>query len=424
LVSIVRYNKTLTSQNRTVPHYAAFVLTPNDAGPTLVRLGAASAIDGAIAAWRRQAALGQFSGVSQVDAEMAYRTAGARLRKVIWDPLTPYLTNTTRVLVVPDGALNLVNFAALPVGSTEFLVDRPPVVHYLAAERDLVGHGDDAPVTSGVLVLGGPAFDDGSVFAPAPKSTSRLRGVPASCGTLQTLTFENLPATLREATEIAGLWRTTAGLPNAEIRLAVAAQATERAFKLQAPGRRVLHLATHGFFLGTNCAPGVPGTRAIGGLTSARSNSSAALNTENPLLLSGLAFAGANQRARAKPDEDDGILTAEEIAGMNLEGTEWAVLSACDTGLGEVKAGEGVFGLRRAFQVAGVRTVIMSLWSVEDEATRQWMRALYRARLTDHLDTAESVRVASLRVLRDRRAKHLRTHPFYWAAFVASGDWR
>jgi len=83
-----------------------------------------------------------------------------------------------------------------------------------------------------------------------------------------------------------------------------------------------------------------------------------------------------------------------------------------------------VFSLRRAFQVAGVRTVIMSLWSVEDQATRQWMRALYEARLERGLDTADSVRAAALSVLQDRRAKGQSTHPFYWAAFVAAGDWR
>jgi len=109
---------------------------------------------------------------------------------------------------------------------------------------------------------------------------------------------------------------------------------------------------------------------------------------------------------------------------LNLEGVEWAVLSACDTGLGEVRVGEGVFGLRRAFQVAGVRTVIMSLWSVEDQATLEWMRALYVDRLQKKLSTAEAVRDASLTVLRARRARGESTHPFYWGAFVAAGDWR
>jgi CHAT domain-containing protein len=145
---------------------------------------------------------------------------------------------------------------------------------------------------------------------------------------------------------------------------------------------------------------------------------------ENPLLLSGLALAGANRRAAAGPGEDDGILTAEEVASLNLEGVEWAVLSACDTGLGQLRAGEGVFGLRRAFQVAGARTVVMSLWPVEDRTARLWMRALYEGRLRQQLDTADAVREASLSVLHDRRARRQSTHPFYWAGFVAAGDWR
>ena len=109
---------------------------------------------------------------------------------------------------------------------------------------------------------------------------------------------------------------------------------------------------------------------------------------------------------------------------LNLQGTDWAVLSACDTGVGEIKAGEGVFGLRRAFQVACYRTVIMSLWSVDDQATRAWMRALYEGRFQRQLSTADAVHQASLTVLRDRRARGQSTHPFFWAAFVAAGDWR
>jgi CHAT domain-containing protein len=112
------------------------------------------------------------------------------------------------------------------------------------------------------------------------------------------------------------------------------------------------------------------------------------------------------------------------VAGLNLDGVEWAVLSACNTGLGTVAAGEGVLGLRRAFQLAGVRTVIMSLWSVEDRAARQWMEALYHARLVNRFDTADSVRQASLAVLHERRSLGQSDHPFYWASFVAAGDWR
>jgi len=182
--------------------------------------------------------------------------------------------------------------------------------------------------------------------------------------------------------------------------------------------RSAFVLFAYGFFLGGGCA-GVSGgdTRGVGGL-------SATGPVENPLLLSGLALSGANRRATAGPNDDDGILTAEEVASLNLEGVEWAVLSACDTGVGEIKAGEGVFGLRRAFQVAGARTVVMSLWSVDDQATRAWMRALYEGRFQQRLSTADAVHAASLSLLRDRRTRGQSTHPFYWAAFVATGDWR
>ncbi len=144
--------------------------------------------------------------------------------------------------------------------------------------------------------------------------------------------------------------------------------ADEGSFKRLSAGRRVLHLATHGFFLGGECDARADGTRSVGGLAPRKKSPSAVQKAtpivltprnkvstppENPLLLAGLALAGANRRADAKSDEEDGILTAEEVASLDLSGVEWAVLSACDTGLGEIKAGEGVFGLRRAFQIAG-----------------------------------------------------------------------
>ena len=424
LVSLVRYDRTVVSQSRTVPHYAAFVLSAGHPNPVVLQLGAARVIERAVDRWRHEAGAGLLNGTSPAAADATYRTAGDRLRKLTWDPLAPHLDDVQRVFIVPDGAFSLVNFGALPIAASEYLVERAPTIHYLATERDLAAAPGETPTATGLFALGGPAFDEAAT--PVRPSTTSRRGVPGDCGTLQSIKFERLPATLAEATEVAALWKTAAAVTPAigGVHLSTAQQATERAFKQQAPGRRVLHLATHGFFLGGDCSPGAPGTRAVGRLTAARPGPAPAIAMQNPLLVSGLAFAGANLRANAKPDEEDGILTAEEIAGMNLQGTEWAVLSACDTGLGAVRAGEGVFGLRRAFQIAGVRTIIMSLWSVEDEATRRWMRALYRARLDARLDTAESVRAATLHVLHDRRARNLTTHPFHWGAFVSAGDWR
>jgi CHAT domain-containing protein len=123
-------------------------------------------------------------------------------------------------------------------------------------------------------------------------------------------------------------------------------------------------------------------------------------------------------------DGDDGILTAEEVAALPLAGTEWAVLSACESGVGQTSAGEGVFGLRRAFQIAGVRTVIMSLWAVEDYAAREWMTALYRGRFHARLASVDAVHAATLGALQMRRQRKLNTSPFFWAGFVAAGDWR
>ena len=109
---------------------------------------------------------------------------------------------------------------------------------------------------------------------------------------------------------------------------------------------------------------------------------------------------------------------------MDLSTVDWAVLSACETGLGVTQTVEGVLGLRRAFLSAGVKTTIMSLWGVDDHATRRWMKLLYEGRFSKGRPTASAVVDASREVLRERRAQALSTHPLYWAAFVAFGDWR
>ena len=100
------------------------------------------------------------------------------------------------------------------------------------------------------------------------------------------------------------------------------------------------------------------------------------------------------------------------------------VLSACDTGLGRIRPNEGIFGLRRAFSVAGVRTLIMTLWPVRDNVTREWMGHLYSARLEGNQDTTGAVTAATLAVLEDRRQRGVSTHPAVWGTFVTSGDWR
>jgi CHAT domain-containing protein len=181
-------------------------------------------------------------------------------------------------------------------------------------------------------------------------------------------------------------------------------------------------VATHGFFLGTACEEAGDGKRAID-VVPAPARKATLVAEELALVQSGLAFAGAN-RAVPAADGEDGILTAEEVAAMDLRGVEWMVLSGCDTGVGRIRSGEGVLGMRRAFQVAGAGAIVMSLWPVDDAATRQWMQVLYRARYRDGSSSTDAVRSADAAILRDRRAHQQSVHPFYWAGFVVSGSWR
>jgi CHAT domain-containing protein/Tfp pilus assembly protein PilF len=444
LVAFARYDRTIiggaptqTSRSaspaprparRTVPSYVAFVIRSGDPDISITQLGSASVVDSLVARWRDEST-GILRAISAREAEQAYRTAGAALRRRVWDPIASRVKDAGTVFVVPDGTLNLVSLAALPIGQAKYLVDEGPIVHYLSAERDLVTNTAASSTNRGLLAIGGAAFDDATLFTGATLASARkavtsqatpaaLARVRGNCGDLQTIRFDALAGTTKEAREVARLWT------ESPTQVLERRDASERAFKDTAPGHRVLHLATHGFFLGSTCSPAASGTRSVGGLSKAQTTKSTVAANENLLVLSGLALAGANRRAAAGPNDEDGILTAEEVAGLNLEGVEWTVLSACDTGLGEVRVGEGVFGLRRAFQVAGVRTVIMSLWPVEDQSALDWMRALYSGRLQKHLATAEAMRDASLTVLRARRAHSQSTHPFYWGGFVAAGDWR
>jgi len=458
LVSFVRYDRLGASDDRAdevEASYLAFVLRKGGLEPAVLALGEAGPIDKLVEAWKREAGGGALDG----SAEKRYREVGAALRRAVWDPLSGALEGVRQLFVVPDGALHLVSLAALPAGESSYVIESSPSIHYLSVERDLVpAPRASAEPDNGLLAVGGPDFDAPSLFAalsgpraaPGPGdpgdgqafATAGLSGRRSAPPSLRDLRFEPLPGAVREAREVVRLWHerehpdSVVAPPAGAMRataesalLLAGAEASETAFKQRAPGHRVLHLATHGFFLQGGGVAVPRAQRGIGGLAgpareSPRSGPPPVARFENPLLLSGLVFAGANHRAQAAADEDDGVLTAEEIAALDLGGTQWAVLSACDTGAGDVRAGEGVFGLRRAFRVAGVGTLILSLWSVDDDTTRDWMSALYEARLGRRLGTIDAVREAGLSVLRARRAAGASTHPFFWGAFVAAGDWR
>ena len=402
LLSYARYGD---HEHGSVPSYAAFVVSPQG-GERLFALGRADRIDALVSRWRAELLKeGRSGGRSRRRNLASYRSAGEALRRTVWDPVAPALAGARTVYVTPDGTLGLVSLISLPSGPDRYLAEMGPTLHVLPAERDLVADG--TPSGRGLLVAGDPDFQRAASdprlarTAASGRRVERAR-VERDCDSPLSLKFRPLPHSAQEVTEIATLWRDLEPGDGDAVTLSRGA-ATEAAVRRLAPGRRIVHLATHGFFLPGQCGNG----------TSPASSEA--------LLRSGLALAGASQRAASTRGQEDGVLTAEEAASLDLAGVEWAVLSGCDTGMGDVEERDGVFGLRRAFQIAGARVVIMSLWPVDDESAHLFMRGLYTARFASGQSTPEAVRSASLEVLRARRARGESEHPFYWAAFVAAG---
>ena len=390
LVSYVVYRRIaveMVDAARTLtPAYMAFVLYPGSDRIRLFDLGEAKPIDELVTRARATAdAEAHAGGLGSIRNERAYRDAAEALRKRIWDPLRPELHGAKLALVVPDGMLNLIPFAAFPEGNG-YMVEHGPVVHMLTSERDLVA-AEGASKKTGLLAVGSPAFDLAASSVPA----STVRGGNISCDAFRNLEFNPLPGTAAEVNDLGASWRHwNQGEPAS---LFTGAEATRSRFLAEAERNRVLHVATHAFFLDRSCGNG------------------------NPLLHSGLVFAGANQ------GRDASILTAQQIASLDLSGVDWAVLSACNTGNGVLLDGEGVLGLQRAFREAGARSVVMTLWPVDDEVARRFMHELYAQRLGLHASTADAVWNASRKLLLDRHAAQKSTHPWYWAGFVGSGGW-
>lgn len=424
LVSYLHYS-TLGAGASSMRRLAAVVLH-RDGRTEVHDLVDAAVLEQRVHAWREQVAPRGSSHESLGAATRSARVLGDSLRQAIWDPLARSLAGASRVLVVPDGALQLVDLAALPSKGDGWVIDSEPLIVRLSSERDLLGSASPADGKL-VVAVGDPDFDGagGAVAAAA------YRGAPSTCRNFAEVRFAALPGARAEANEVAQHWR-SAGTDS--VMLLEGGEADEARIKLLAPRLGALHVATHGFFMGEGCGASSETNRGVGRLTTPSKPVPAAptaaffshrpdetLAREQTLRLSGLAFAGANHRAQASVGQEDGVLTAEEIATLDLSHAREVVLSACDTGVGDLSVGEGVFGVQRAFQLAGARHLVMSLWSVDDTSARAWMQAYYAARLESGQPPAEAARTAARTRLSALRHSGAPQHPGSWAGFLATG---
>jgi CHAT domain-containing protein/Tfp pilus assembly protein PilF len=361
--------------------YAAFVLK-REGPPLWLDLGEAEPINREV---------GHLTGLLSGTKGADEKVAGRALDELVMRPLRRLLGETKTVLISPDGPLNLVPFAALVDERGRYLVE-DYTFGYLTSGRDLLRFETRAQSRQQPVVFADPSYDLVPTTPAAPAAADGERGGLRSAD-LRQMTWSPLPGVAEEVEDLRAV------LPDAKVL--TQAEATEYALK-QVRAPRILHVATHGFFLDDRQqdAPGA-----------------AAGTIENPLLRSGLALAGANKRQGG--GGEDGVLTALEAAGLDLWGTRLVVLSACETGVGTVRNGEGVYGLRRSLVLAGAESELMSLWRVNDRATRELMTEYYK-RLQAGEGRTEALRNVQLWMLRRKG----REHPHFWASFVPIGDWR
>ncbi|HET9530607.1 MAG TPA: CHAT domain-containing tetratricopeptide repeat protein, partial [Blastocatellia bacterium] len=407
LVEIVSYRPfnprpATTSEVFGSPRYVAYVIRRRGT-PRWVDLGEAAAIDRGVTALR--AAL---RNIGQRNVKRQARAVDERVMR----PIRRLLSNTRRVFISPDGALNLVPFAALVDERYRYLVQRYSFT-YLTSGRDLLRLQVRRRSRRAAMIFANPGYEARAVVAApapdAPGETKHAQHTTSRTISLSEVEFSPLPGTMEEGQAIGRL------IPEAE--LITEAKATEMEIKrVSAPD--ILHVATHGFFLGEEYQVAATAANTGRDFKIIQGNvEQPQPESTNPLLLSGIALAGANGLQGG--GGEDGILTGLEAAGLDLWGTKLVVLSACETGVGEVKSGQGVYGLRRALVIAGAESQVMTLWSVDDIGTRDLMVGYYR-RLRLGAGRTEALRQMQLKMISSRRY----SHPYYWAGVIQSGDWR
>jgi CHAT domain-containing protein len=400
--------------------YVAFVLSADQpASVQMVDLGDADPIDQQIATFRvaitgeaESAKLRHLKSDSAHHGRVIDMSVGIALRRAVFDPLLPALGGHKRLFLAADGDLSRLPFEVLPTDDGRYLIDDYQMSD-LSTGRDIVRF---EYVPSGQaarsLIIANPDFDLGDGRIPPEPTLAEQHEEQRNSVNDHTRLFEPLPGTQMEGEQVAAL-------------LGVEPLLRERALEGSLKAHHspyIFHIATHGFFFPDQQQTSndeVPETLASHeGRRIGKLGQFLRRGAENPLLRSGLALTGANTWDRGgplPPEAEDGIRTAEDVSGLDLAATGLVVLSACQTGLGEVRIGEGVFGLRRAFVVAGAKTLIMSLWKVPDMQTQGLMVDFYQ-RILAGQPPADALREAQLAM------KTRYPHPYYWGAFICQGD--
>ena len=428
LVDLFRYthiSPTSTGKGpfRREGRYIAFVVRKGKP-PHRIELGPAADIDRAIDAWRDE------------PRNDAAHPVSRRLAQMVWQPLAAELDDAQLVLVAPDGQFNFLPWGALPdlTKPDAYLIERLTFAA-VGSGRQVVelARRPFQPAPDRLLAVGGVDYNHrAAAGAPelAAQPTSADTIIVAATRTTRAAvfagdkppSFSKLSGTLPEVNAIAGLFGRATGGP---AKVVSGTEASKEQVRKMLPGHRYIHLATHGYFAPESVKAADPFNLDALSLESAGRMGQGEVRGFYPGLVAGLAWAGANVPAKdpitGALDIGSGVMTAEEVEGLDLTGCELAVLSACDTGRGKVAGGQGVMGLQRAFHQAGVRTVVANLWLADDAAARKLMTLFYANLWGEkHLPPAEAMRQAQLAMLNE--AVGIGALPRFWAGWVLSGD--
>ncbi|MEO5948474.1 MAG: CHAT domain-containing tetratricopeptide repeat protein [Chitinophagaceae bacterium] len=382
--------------------YAAYVFRKNDAAPVFIPLCEKNQLKRLFDS-AGKTTTGIVKNIYRgIDLGNNASELGISLYKLIWQPLEPYLKGIKKIAYSPSGRLYSIAYQALPTDSNVVLMDLYQLQQYTSTRQIAMRTKESALIKPGSIALFGDADFSMDSLALVSKRNGRTTAFPtASIRGIDNNIWPELPGTAEEIKQIRQLFENN----KTATKFFVKATASEENLKgLNTDASKELHIATHGFFL--------PETNDKKKNDVVRKGNNYS-RIEDPLLRSGLILAGGNYAwAGNKPVEgvEDGIVTAYEISQLDLSKTELLVLSACETGLGDVKGSEGVFGLQRAFKMAGVKKMIVSLWQVPDKETAELMISFY-----SYWFKGKTIKDAFAQAQADMRKKY---SPFYWAAFV------